>query len=227
MVHHPDSHPPEESVQVAAETKLKAKLTAKYFQDTSGSSATGTNFLEAAASPYRDHVGMAAYSPYGLSHAERSRHAITSLHLANHYPTTEAGLAAEKVREGEGSRDTKPLLWSQYEHKYPSPGAAGALCSPSSQPPEPCPPHQSWPTAYSQPHPSHYPGLEVFLRFPISALGQRARLCQSVKILAVLGRAIQMVAGARPHAHRRLPLLPGLPAQPVPWWRPLHPPPPR
>lgn len=144
MVHHPDSHPPEESVQ-----------------DTSGSSATGTNFLEAAASPYRDHVGMAAYSPYGLSHAERSRHAITSLHLANHYPTTEAGLAAEKVREGDGSRDTKPLLWSQYDHKYPSPGAAGALCSPSSQPPEPCPPHQSWPTAYSQPHPSHYPGLEV------------------------------------------------------------------
>ena len=212
---------------MAAETKLKAKLTAKYFQDTSGSSATGTNFLEAAASPYRDHVGMAAYSPYGLSHAERSRHAITSLHLANHYPTTEAGLAAEKVREGEGSRDTKPLLWSQYEHKYPSPGAAGALCSPSSQPPEPCPPHQSWPTAYSQPHPSHYPGLEVFLRFPISALGQRARLCQSVKFLAVLGRAIQMVAGARPHAHWRLPLLPGLPAQPVPWWRPLHPPPPR
>ena len=133
----------------------------KYFQDTSGSSATGTNFLEAAASPYRDHVGMAAYSPYGLSHAERSRHAITSLHLANHYPTTEAGLAAEKVREGDGSRDTKPLLWSQYDHKYPSPGAAGALCSPSSQPPEPCPPHQSWPTAYSQPHPSHYPGLEV------------------------------------------------------------------
>ena len=103
----------------------------------------------------------AAYSPYGLSHAERSRHAITSLHLANHYPTTEAGLAAEKVREGDNSRDTKPLLWSQYDHKYPSPGATGALCSPSSQPPEPCPPHQSWPTAYTQPHPSHYPGLEV------------------------------------------------------------------
>ena len=144
-------------------TKLSKKSTdtKKLFQDTSGSSATGTNFLEAAASPYRDHVGMAAYSPYGLSHAERSRHAITSLHLANHYPTTEAGLAAEKVREGDGSRDTKPLLWSQYDHKYPSPGAAGALCSPSSQPPEPCPPHQSWPTAYSQPHPSHYPGLEV------------------------------------------------------------------
>ena len=39
----------------------------------------------------------AAYAPYGLSHAERSRHAITSLHLANHYP--EAGLAAEKVQE--------------------------------------------------------------------------------------------------------------------------------
>ena len=134
----------------------------KIFQDTSGSSATGTNFLEAAASPYRDHVGMAAaFSPYGLSHAERSRHAITSLHLANHYPTTEAGLAAEKVREGDNSRDTKPLLWSQYDHKYPSPGATGALCSPSSQPPEPCPPHQSWPTAYTQPHPSHYPGLEV------------------------------------------------------------------
>ena len=145
-------------------TKLrdeKSADTKNLFQDTSGSSATGTNFLEAAASPYRDHVGMAAYSPYGLSHAERSRHAITSLHLANHYPTTEAGLAAEKVREGDGSRDTKPLLWSQYDHKYPSPGAAGALCSPSSQPPEPCPPHQSWPTAYSQPHPSHYPGLEV------------------------------------------------------------------
>ena len=226
MVHHPDSHPPEESVQVTQKKKFRKEFD-QFFQDTSGSSATGTNFLEAAASPYRDHVGMAAYSPYGLSHAERSRHAITSLHLANHYPTTEAGLAAEKVREGDGTRDTKPLLWSQYDHKYPSPGAAGALCSPSSQPPEPCPPHQSWPTAYSQPHPSHYPGLEVFLRFPISALGQRARLCQSVKFLAVLGRAIQMVAGARPHAHRRLPLLPGLPAQPVPWWRPLHPPPPR
>ena len=144
-----------------AKLSKKSADTKKLFQDTSGSSATGTNFLEAAASPYRDHVGMAAYSPYGLSHAERSRHAITSLHLANHYPTTEAGLAAEKVREGDNSRDTKPLLWSQYDHKYPSPGATGALCSPSSQPPEPCPPHQSWPTAYTQPHPSHYPGLEV------------------------------------------------------------------
>ena len=179
MVHHPDSHPPEESVQVAAKTKVKKKLiNQNIFQDTSGSSATGTNFLEAAASPYRDHVGMAAYSPYGLSHAERSRHAITSLHLANHYPTTEAGLAAEKVREGDGSRDTKPLLWSQYEHKYPSPGAAGALCSPSSQPPEPCPPHQSWPTAYSQPHPSHYPGLEVNHTCQYYL---RASLCQSAQ----------------------------------------------
>ena len=149
----------------------------------------------------------AAYSPYGLSHAERSRHAITSLHLANHYPTTEAGLAAEKVREGDNSRDTKPLLWSQYDHKYPSPGATGALCSPSSQPPEPCPPHQSWPTAYTQPHPSHYPGLEVAsLTICLTYLD---KTCKSQIIKMVKVSQVKLIsAGARPHAHRRLPLLP-------------------
>jgi len=139
MVHHPDSHPPEEGGGV---------------QDTSGSSAPGTGgFLDVgAASPYRD--SMAAYSPY-MSHADRSRHAaITSLHLANHYPDPSI---AEKER-GE-SRETKPLLWgSGYpEHKYPSPGA-GALCSPSSQ--GDTHPHQAWPS-YTQPHPSHYPDLAV------------------------------------------------------------------
>ena len=40
----------------------------------------------------------------------------------------------ERAAQEASNRDTKPLLWSQYEHKYPSPGAHTALCSPSSQP---------------------------------------------------------------------------------------------
>ena len=55
-------------------------------------------------------------------------------------------------------------------------------------PPEPCPPHQSWPTAYSQPHPSHYPGLEVFLPLPISAsLSCHQSKSQSLSKCQILG----------------------------------------
>jgi len=107
MVHHPDNQQEPEN------------------QDTSGSSAAGTNFLESAISPYRE--GMTTYPP-------------------SHYSSL-----AERSRSGV-SVDTKPFLWNNYDHKYPSPG----ICSPTSVAGEVCAPapHQASWNAYAQhPHP--------------------------------------------------------------------------
>ena len=65
------------------------------------------------------------------------------------------------------SVDTKPFLWNNYDHKYPSPG----ICSPTSVAGEVCAPapHQASWNAYAQhPHPysladtRHVTGGETF-----------------------------------------------------------------
>jgi len=159
MVHHPDNHQEPDN------------------QDTSGSSATGTNFSESLISPYRE--GMTAYPPTHYSSlAERSRQAdLTSLSFPDNLQGAHSGHTQHAENLSKGVRDvlarsgvsvdTKPFLWNNYDHKYPSPG----ICSPTSVAGEVCAPapHQASWNAYAQhPHPysladtRHVTGGETF-----------------------------------------------------------------